>query len=260
MALRSLDSNVQLDADIRPKSGQTPGVPQGTPRQLSRRKGGMHQLLTPKRGSEILPRTRDNQRQIGRQMPKLPSPILRPVGSRKQHGRPGSVQACLDLIEAHDNMSSAPRKTQPVKKPSGEQGFDAVGQTIQNHDGLPGCAAEQSFVDCLVYHISRSTQPHTAPGQPLIDIRMHLAGRIDDETDHAGAIQLRPGHQATPDRRRTGGSVITVGHDRPSGADDVVGQQRRVRRKRRQSASLSFIRKPAWPIQSSRMIRPLKLR
>lgn len=140
-------------------------------------------MLTPKRGSEVFSRTRDDQRQFGRQMPKLPPSIRSTVRGREQHRRSRAGQTGLDLIEAHDDMSSAPGEAQPVVKTTGQQGFDPVGQTIQNRHRLPGRTAEQSFLNRLVYHIPASTQPHTASRQPFIDIREDMTARIDHETD-----------------------------------------------------------------------------
>ena len=252
--------------DIGPKSGQTLGIPQKTFGKFAWRQSGMHQMLTPKRGSEIKPRTRDDQRQFRRQMPKLPPSVLGTIGSAQQDSCFRARQQRLDLIKAHDNVPGPPRQPQPFVKTSGKQGFDAVGQTIQNSHRSFGRSTERSRLNRLVYHIPASTQPHTAPWKTLLDIGQHISRRIDDESDHTAPISNLTGQQTAAGPRIGGCSLILgliggrAGGLRFFWGVDEQGVVQGVFCQPDYPSSEPDINMPAWLTQSSRSMRPLKLR
>lgn len=140
-------------------------------------------------------------RNVGRLGRDLGTAVRHSVRSLDQHAyRSAALQAHTDLLETGDRLSRPAGQAQQTGTAIDKPRFDSICEIRANV--YPRLCRFREYISSTgrIYHIAVSTQPKTPTRQPLLQIRDHLSGRGQHETDHRLAGATLAGGYAPSER------------------------------------------------------------
>src|SRR5579871_3560549 len=166
-----------------------------------RKEGEVYHIFEPQGQTQFARREGGEQFGRGRLAPgqrqELVAPIGRAVARLDQPCRAAGGDGGANLLEAEDEVSSPPRKAQPIQNPLRKQRFDLVGQRFSGPRPRLGGARQRSGRRGLDGGPRRG-DPDAAAGKLARDVGHDHAIRAGDEAHEARLVDRLAGRHVPP--------------------------------------------------------------